>query len=1071
MIYLYKNNEVDYTKNGSYLLSEAIECIVYRELNGQFKLELIYPINDIKNISKYIEEQMIIKAETPTGYQLFRINTIKKDLYNLTVTAYHISYDLRDVFIDNINILSKNRTNSIKYVFENTLQEHNFKFDYEHSGDNGDLKDFILNKDNLLNFLLGSNENSISKLYGQSEVDFNNYNVLCNTQIGQDKGYLITNNKNLISIDEVVNSEDIITRIMPEGKPNKDSKGLRLEELFVDSEYIEKYNKINFAHIIFDEVEFEVLPPEQQDEGYNERKKEAQAKLKKLAKELYTIDKVDIPSLSITVDFDDLQYNEKYKDIKHLYSLNLGDTVKVKYNKLNIDITNRVKSYEYNALENKYINITLGSIQQGIEGAINRSNGSNSNSNNKGSNDLLSRVEDLENGFSEIEQKWNKVEFRFGTGNINRIKNGAFLAGLDFWNVNNEKEFDYKTLKDEDLQCVTLKIKSTLNYEHKNKGYVLSDELELKKEKDYTLSFKIKLESNVKSATISFLRKANKDDISYKDELLIGTITNDKGEVVINEKYFKDFKTNDMPYMVLKVVNNGLIDESIEGNNNAIFTEFALYEGFGYKGFNYNDALYEGITKIDANGVEVSHSKIKTKTKMKADGFFITDNEDNILGSFSSNLEYSYLYSDYVYASNIKNSIMNTDETWEVDSRNEGFNEVKYTSDKVSKIFNNDFKCAKSRINSKLEVKLKGNINDYSIVEGFDGSDIIIDLNNAGYIGNIELKNNNSLIHIIGGRDNLEKPCNGRLWGTLSISNCKNVIIDNLGIYGLQVDSAFLNSELGVSIDNSNVFFKDCDITGFNYGIKAKNNSIVGVTNLTGSVTYLFDVFNNSHIYIGDGDGDIICPVHALFSRKRSASTVEEISEDGSLVQKEVREIPEEEKPKKYNTFSLKINDNHGEYSTAIWDMKNKKWIKKEEKEKLICGKKDEGYYLSLCSFDLGLFEQLKRTPLNICQATLKIRLKVKSYTTESLPLYMFSHFNNFLGDDKPMLIGQDYKKVGDVYLSTDNYIDIDTEIAENLIYNNNKGLGFGCVDMTEEKVIIIDPKSIEFIIGFTLRD
>lgn len=1069
MICLYKNNEIDYTRNGSYILNETISCTVYRELNGQFKLEMVYPLDDDKDISKYIKEQMIIKANTPKGYQLFRISTIKKDLYNLSITAYHISYDLRDAYIDSVNILNKNRTNTINYLFNSTLIPHKFVFDFENSSDNGDLKDFSVSNNNLLNLLLGdSTEGNIGAVFGQSEFDLDNYTVKCVTQIGEDKGYLITNNKNLINVDEVIDSEEVVTRIMPEGKLNSNNKGLRLEELFVDSPLIDKYNKVNFAHVIFDEVEFEVLPPEQQDHDYERRKQENQVKLKQLAQKLYDIDNVDKPSFSVKIDFEDLQYNNKYEHLKHLYSLNLGDTVRIKYNKLNIDIKNRVQSYEYDCIDNKYINITLGTILSGIAGAINRVTNNKDNTNDKGDNkELISRVEDVENGFSEIEQNWNKVEFRFGTSNTNRIKNGAFLAGLDFWNINNEKEFDYKTLKDDDFQAIALKINSTLNYEHNNKAYILSDEFELKKNKAYTLSFKIKLESNIYSATVSILRKSSKDDLTYTEEFNIGTFTNKDNKVYINEKFFKDFTTNDLSYMCLKIVNNGLIDDTKQTDNNAIFTEFALYEGYGYKGFDYNDALYEGITKIDANGVEVSHTKIKTKTRMSADGFHILDLEDNIIGSFASDLEYSTLFSDFVYASNIKNAVINKTELWEVDNYIGN-----YMSDNISKIFNDEYKCAKNRINSPLIINLKKNIEDYVIIDGFDGSQVEINLLNSAYInGKIEIKNCNSNVIIRGFRRNYERHDGGRIFGQIEITNCKNVFIEDLSMDGLESSYDLLTNDIGLKINSSNVFIRNCDINNYFYGFMVENNSMVGITHLTGSSLLLFNAYNNSHIYVGDNKyTDIICPTYSEFKVLGGASTLDLTSTNGALVQKSIGRIPEEERPSLQKTLRLKITDDGGGFAGRLWNMKEKKWVDTAENERFYCGKKDGNYYLSAFNIDLGLLAMFKGIPHLIKKATLKIRLKVNSFNKEALPIYMFAHHNIYLGIEQeyPLLLSDDFKQIGTAYLSRDNYIELNPDIINNLLNESYRGLGFGCYDMSEDKLVIIDPKSIELIVSFS---
>ena len=62
------------------------------------------------------------------------------------------------------------------------------------------------------------------------------------------------------------------------------------------------------------------------------------------------------------MDFIALQNTEEYKNIEVLESVYLGDTVTVYHPKLNINLTSRVVSYQYDAISQRYLNITLGSV-------------------------------------------------------------------------------------------------------------------------------------------------------------------------------------------------------------------------------------------------------------------------------------------------------------------------------------------------------------------------------------------------------------------------------------------------------------------------------------------------------------------------------------------------------------------------------------------------------------------------------------------------------------------------------------------------------------------------------------
>ena len=58
----------------------------------------------------------------------------------------------------------------------------------------------------------------------------------------------------------------------------------------------------------------------------------------------------------------DRQNTEEYKDVEVLESVYLGDTITVYHPNLNVNLTSRVVSYQYDAISQRYINVTLGSV-------------------------------------------------------------------------------------------------------------------------------------------------------------------------------------------------------------------------------------------------------------------------------------------------------------------------------------------------------------------------------------------------------------------------------------------------------------------------------------------------------------------------------------------------------------------------------------------------------------------------------------------------------------------------------------------------------------------------------------
>ena len=65
------------------------------------------------------------------------------------------------------------------------------------------------------------------------------------------------------------------------------------------------------------------------------------------------------------------------------------------------------------------------------------------------------------------------------------------------------------------------------------------------------------------------------------------------------------------------------------------------------------DEAYAGIVKLDANGVEVSHTGANTTTHMNSKGFFIFNSQGETVGSLATETGLSIVNANQVYADNI----------------------------------------------------------------------------------------------------------------------------------------------------------------------------------------------------------------------------------------------------------------------------------------------------------------------------------------------------------------------------------------------------------------------------------
>ncbi|HDI3055699.1 TPA: phage tail protein [Clostridium botulinum] len=355
MITLYKEVETNFTHNGIGILKDCVKCEVHRELSGLFSLELEYPIHS--KMANKIEKFMIIKAPTPTGLQLFRIQERERDLGTIRIYATHIFFDLTKNFIADTNIIGKTRIQAVQQVLDKTLNSHNFTLEGEEGGKQNNCR---LVRENPVEALIGDNDNTVRNRWGL-ELDFDNYKIIAKEKIGKDTGVLIAYRKNLLGIHETLDMKEVATRIIPQGYNE-----LLLPEYYIDSPNIGAYYQPLIAHVKFEDIkvkgknlEGEEALEDEDSEGF-ETKEEAYAEMRKQTQRLFSETKIDIPFFNYEVEFEELGKTEEYKQYKNLEKINLGDTVTIRHEELGLDLKGRMIAYDYDCLLKKYIKIEMG---------------------------------------------------------------------------------------------------------------------------------------------------------------------------------------------------------------------------------------------------------------------------------------------------------------------------------------------------------------------------------------------------------------------------------------------------------------------------------------------------------------------------------------------------------------------------------------------------------------------------------------------------------------------------------------------------------------------------------------
>ena len=95
---LYPAGETQFVSNGLGRLSDAVSCKVVEERNGQYELELEYPVTGL-HYADIMEERIICARHDDTeDIQPFRIYKITRPMNGIvTVNARHITYQLSKV--------------------------------------------------------------------------------------------------------------------------------------------------------------------------------------------------------------------------------------------------------------------------------------------------------------------------------------------------------------------------------------------------------------------------------------------------------------------------------------------------------------------------------------------------------------------------------------------------------------------------------------------------------------------------------------------------------------------------------------------------------------------------------------------------------------------------------------------------------------------------------------------------------------------------------------------------------------------------------------------------------------
>ena len=350
MIQLYKSTNTNYEMNGDYTLS-PLSCTFECNLNDTWLLSIENPID--QSLDDFTIGA-VISAPTPYGdKQLFRIYDVTKDDNGIIASAFPIFLDAKnDCFLWDVRPSNVTGQTALNQMITNKK--------YSASSNITKTSTAYYVQKNLIEALNGDDDNAFLKRWG-GEVAYNNYEIIVNDRIGSDNGLKVEFGFNLLGVEEQINNEDIVTRIIPKAYngyilPNNET---------VDSPLINNYPIVYTRVIEYQDIK--LIDDAQEDDAENgitvcNTLEELYDSLKTRAQEEYE-NGIDLPQITYNVDMVDLSKTDLYKDYKNLLTVNLGDTVHVKHRKLGIETSARVIRLTYDCIAKKVESLVLGDYE------------------------------------------------------------------------------------------------------------------------------------------------------------------------------------------------------------------------------------------------------------------------------------------------------------------------------------------------------------------------------------------------------------------------------------------------------------------------------------------------------------------------------------------------------------------------------------------------------------------------------------------------------------------------------------------------------------------------------------
>lgn len=328
---------------------DAITCTVSEELNGLFELEMTYPVSGPRFTDLVVSNIILAQPYDGAAAQPFRIYKVSKAMSGrVTVSARHISYQLNWIPVVPFNYSSL--SDCLEKLVSQSVYTNPFEFWTNKTVETGGAFTEPLP----CRSMLGGVQGSVLQRYG-GDYEWDGYTVKLWNRRGSDTGVRISYGKNLIDAEQETNIENTYTGICPYYMDTDTNEVTMLPEKYVLASTAQNFPFLRIQTIDFSS-DFDETP--------------TAAQLRTRANQYIEANNIGHPSVSVDVDFVALWQTEEYANVAPLERVQLGDTITVYFDKLDLNEQARVIAYEYDVLRERYNTITIGDAKASLAKTI-----------------------------------------------------------------------------------------------------------------------------------------------------------------------------------------------------------------------------------------------------------------------------------------------------------------------------------------------------------------------------------------------------------------------------------------------------------------------------------------------------------------------------------------------------------------------------------------------------------------------------------------------------------------------------------------------------------------------------